>query len=63
MQTLREVEAARDRLRDGSFGICLRCEEEIAPKRLRDPLGNFLCVVPGAGGRGNVLRLSLDRTT
>lgn len=33
-QLLRQVEAARDRLRDGSFGICLRCEEEIAPKRL-----------------------------
>ena len=31
---LRQVEGARDRLRDGTFGICLRCEEEIAPKRL-----------------------------
>lgn len=34
-QLLRQVEAARDRLRDGTFGICLRCEEGIAPKRLR----------------------------
>jgi DnaK suppressor protein len=32
---LRQVEAARDRLRDGSFGICLGCEEDIAPKRLQ----------------------------
>jgi DnaK suppressor protein len=32
---LRQVEAARDRLRDGTFGICRRCEEEIAPKRLQ----------------------------
>ena len=32
---LREVEAARGRLRDGTFGICRRCEDEIAPKRLR----------------------------
>ena len=35
MVLLRQVEAARDRLRDGTFGICQRCEEEIAPKRLR----------------------------
>src|ERR1043166_2656315 len=34
-QLLRQVEAARDRLRKGSFGSCISCEEEIAPKRLR----------------------------
>ena len=32
---LREVEAARNRLRAGTFGVCMRCEEEIALKRLR----------------------------
>ena len=32
---LRELEAARKRLRDGSYGVCLRCKEEIAPKRLQ----------------------------
>jgi len=32
---LREVEAALNRLRDGTFGICQRCEDEIAPKRLQ----------------------------
>ena len=31
---LHQVEAARDRIRDGAFGICLRCEEEIPVKRL-----------------------------
>ena len=35
MVLLRQVEAARNRLCDGTFGICQRCEEEIAPKRLR----------------------------
>jgi DnaK suppressor protein len=35
MRLLREVEAARKRLRNGVYGICLRCEEEIAPKRLQ----------------------------
>jgi len=32
---LRQVEAARKRMLHGKFGICLRCEEDIAPKRLR----------------------------
>lgn len=32
---LREVEAARDRMRRGAYGICLRGEEEIPPKRLQ----------------------------
>ena len=31
---LRQVEAARKRMRHGAFGICLRCEEDISPKRL-----------------------------
>src|SRR5690349_2885966 len=32
---LRQIETALDRLRNGTFGICGRCEEEIAPKRLK----------------------------
>jgi DnaK suppressor protein len=32
---LHEVEAARERMRRGSFGVYLRCEEHISPKRLR----------------------------
>jgi DnaK suppressor protein len=31
---LQSVRAARDRLADGSFGICLRCDEKISLKRL-----------------------------
>ena len=30
----REVEDALARLRDGSYGVCLRCEEAIKPRRL-----------------------------
>jgi DnaK suppressor protein len=32
---LRQVETALHRLREGNFGICEGCQEEIAPKRLR----------------------------
>jgi len=31
---LRQVRAALARIADGSYGICLHCEEEISPKRL-----------------------------
>ena len=31
---LREVRSALERLKDGSFGVCLTCEESIAPRRL-----------------------------
>ena len=31
---LRQVRAALGRIADGSFGICMHCEEEISPKRL-----------------------------
>ena len=30
----REVKAALARLEDGTFGVCVDCEEEISPKRL-----------------------------
>jgi DnaK suppressor protein len=32
---LKEVQAAMSRIEDESFGICLRCEEEIPEKRLK----------------------------
>lgn len=32
---LRQVEAARDRIQDGTYGICLHCEEEIPLKRIQ----------------------------
>lgn len=31
---LRSVHSALDRIVDGSYGVCLRCQEEIQPKRL-----------------------------
>lgn len=31
---LRSVRAALARIKDGSYGICMHCEEEIKPKRL-----------------------------
>jgi DnaK suppressor protein len=31
---LRSVRAALSRVADGSYGICLHCEEDISPKRL-----------------------------
>ena len=34
VQELRDVDAARARLADGSFGICVDCEEAIADARL-----------------------------
>ena len=30
----REVRAALNRIRDGSYGVCLRCEDPISPRRL-----------------------------
>lgn len=31
---LRKVRAALDRIENGTFGICIHCEQEISPKRL-----------------------------
>jgi DnaK suppressor protein len=31
---LRNVRSALRRIQDGSFGVCLHCDEEISPKRL-----------------------------
>ena len=33
-QLLRNVRAALHRIEEGTFGICLHCEEDISPKRL-----------------------------
>ena len=41
---LRNVEAARDRIRDGTFGSCLGCEEEIPLKRLQAIPWADLCI-------------------
>ena len=42
---LRDVRAALSRIRDGTFGICERCEEDIAPKRLAAIPWASLCIV------------------
>jgi len=34
IRTLDSVRAALLRIEDGSFGVCLHCEEDISPKRL-----------------------------
>lgn len=42
--TIRRIDAALQRLRDGDFGICLDCEEPISPARLRAIPWAHLCV-------------------
>jgi DnaK suppressor protein len=41
----REIADALERIDDGSFGICLNCEEEIAAKRLAAVPWTALCIV------------------
>jgi DnaK suppressor protein len=41
---LRNVRSALRRIDDGSFGICLHCEEEISPKRLNAVPWTALCI-------------------
>jgi len=41
----REVRDALERIDGGSFGICLNCDEEIAPKRLAAVPWAALCIV------------------
>jgi DnaK suppressor protein len=43
-QLLRSVRAALQRIEEGSFGICLHCEEEISPKRLAAVPWTSLCI-------------------
>jgi DnaK suppressor protein len=41
---LRNVRAALFRINDGSYGICLHCEEEIKPKRMEALPWAALCI-------------------
>lgn len=41
---LREVRAALHRIADGSYGVCLHCEEEISQKRLTAMPWATLCI-------------------
>src|ERR1700693_6643198 len=38
------IRSAIARLNDGSYGVCLQCEEEIAPKRLKAIPWAELCI-------------------
>ena len=35
LSQLRRVQAALDRLEHGTYGVCLRCQQRIDPRRLR----------------------------
>ena len=41
---VRKLRSAIDRITDGCYGICLECEEEIAPKRLKAIPSAELCL-------------------
>jgi DnaK suppressor protein len=41
---VRRLRSAIDRIQDGSHGICLECEEEISPKRLKAIPWAELCI-------------------
>ena len=42
---LRNVRAALSRIDEGSFGLCLHCEEDISPKRLAAVPSTAFCIV------------------
>ena len=41
---VRRIRSAMDRISEGSYGICLECEDEIAPKRLKAVPWAELCI-------------------
>ncbi|HKJ21200.1 MAG TPA: TraR/DksA C4-type zinc finger protein [Woeseiaceae bacterium] len=43
-QTLRRIDAALKRIDDGDYGYCLKCDEEINPKRLEFDPTVTLCI-------------------
>ena len=45
-QLLRNVRGALRRLDDGSYGTCIRCEEEINPKRINAVPWTPFCIRP-----------------
>ena len=61
-ELLRQIEAARDRLRDGSFGMCVGCEEGIASKRLEViPWAAYCVSCQAEVEQGQTFRPSLAR--
>ena len=56
----RQLRSAIDRLDDGSYGVCLQCEEEIAPNRLKAIPWAELCIrCQENADRGGAARTSL----
>ena len=43
-QLLRKVRTALARIADGSYGVCLHCEEDISPKRLNAVPWTSFCI-------------------
>jgi DnaK suppressor protein len=41
---VRRLRSAIDRIKEGAYGICLQCDEEIAPKRLKAIPWVELCI-------------------
>jgi DnaK suppressor protein len=41
---MRRIRSAIERVNDGSYGVCLECEEDIAPKRLKAIPWAELCI-------------------
>jgi DnaK suppressor protein len=41
---VRRLRSAIDRIKDGSYGVCLQCEEEISPTRLKALPWGELCI-------------------
>ena len=42
---VQRLRAAIERLNDGTYGVCLQCEEQIAPKRLKAIPWAELCII------------------
>ena len=54
---VRRLRSAIGRINDGSYGFCLQCEEEIAPKRLRALPWAELCIHCQEEADGSATRL------
>ena len=62
----RRIRSAIERLKNGSYGVCLRCEEHIAPKRLRALPWAELCIhcqedADRSGQQEQRARITIDR--
>ena len=63
----RQLRSAIERIHDGSYGVCLQCEENIAPKRLKAIPWAALCIncqerADGTGVEREIALTFSDRT-